>query len=182
MAARKPPPVKFVKQYTSVVSGNVFRMYRAPDGLIVDVRIRKGRKGRIEYTNAQAKDEASREVARLRRGGEALTMARVKCPSGHRNTAHLGRNAYGDDIYECYGCEKRLPKTESFQFVAPPRRRTARGMSWPRFVLCLVLIAVCLGVIHLDANPPSVIIAAFSVLLGVLWLAISLATSLQGDR
>jgi len=33
-------------------------------------------------------------------------MARVRCPDGHRKTAYLGRDAYGDDVYECYRCER----------------------------------------------------------------------------
>ncbi len=68
MAARKAAPARFVRQYTNW-AGNVFRTYQAPDGLRADIRIRTGRQGRIEYTNAEAKAEAIRQLARLRRGG-----------------------------------------------------------------------------------------------------------------
>jgi hypothetical protein len=55
-------------------------------------------------------------------------MARARCPKGHRNTAHLGRNGYGDDVYECYGCARDLPVTESFKFlVQRPRKPAKRG-------------------------------------------------------
>jgi hypothetical protein len=46
---------------------------------------------------------------------------RVRCPDGHQNTVYLGRDAYGNDVYECYGCERSRSKTE-FKFVVPKRR------------------------------------------------------------
>jgi len=52
-------------------------------------------------------------------------MARVRCPDGHRTTAYLGRGAYGDDVYECYRCERIRSRGESFRFIV--RRARKRG-------------------------------------------------------
>lgn len=45
-----------------------------------------------------------------------MRVPRAKCPDGHKNTAYLGRDAYGNDVYECYGCERSRSKVE-FKFV-----------------------------------------------------------------
>lgn len=54
-------------------------------------------------------------------------MARMKCPDGHTNTVYLGRDQYGDDVYECYGCDRtRSRGGEGAKFIVPrrkPRRR-----------------------------------------------------------
>src|SRR5258706_218697 len=57
MAARKPQPGRFVKQYTAW-TGDVFRVPAAEDGRASNVCIRRGRKGKIEYTSAEAKEVA----------------------------------------------------------------------------------------------------------------------------
>ncbi len=44
-------------------------------------------------------------------------MARVKCPDGHRKTACLGRDSYGDDVYECCRCERIRSRGESAREV-----------------------------------------------------------------
>jgi hypothetical protein len=62
MAVPRKPKVRFVKQYTNWV-GNVFRDYQAEDGRRVSIRVRTGRQGRWEYTNAEAKAEAVRRLS-----------------------------------------------------------------------------------------------------------------------
>jgi hypothetical protein len=62
MAAPRKPKVRFVKQHTNWV-GNVFRDYQAEDGRRVTIRVRTGRQGRWEYTNAEAKAEATRRLS-----------------------------------------------------------------------------------------------------------------------
>jgi hypothetical protein len=54
--------IRFVKQYANWY-GNVFRRYETPDGRIAEIRIREGRQGHYEYTNAEAKAEAVRRLA-----------------------------------------------------------------------------------------------------------------------
>ena len=53
-------------------------------------------------------------------------MARVKRPDDHRNTACLGRDACGDDVYECYGCARGRSRGESFRFILIVRRARNR--------------------------------------------------------
>jgi hypothetical protein len=62
MAVPSKPKVRFVKQHTNWV-GNVFRDYQAEDGRGVTIRVRTGRQGRWEYTNAEAKAEAIRRLS-----------------------------------------------------------------------------------------------------------------------
>ncbi len=50
----------------------------------------------------------------------------ARCPDGHKNTVYLGRNAHGDDVCECYGCERSRPKTEPFTFIVPRGRGRRR--------------------------------------------------------
>lgn len=53
--------VTFLRQYTSP-GGNVFRRYAATDGSLVEVRVRTGQDGFLEYTNVEAKEEALRRL------------------------------------------------------------------------------------------------------------------------
>ena len=48
-------------------------------------------------------------------------MGRKHCPNGHTNTAYLGRDSYGDRVYECYGCGRGAVK-----FVMLGTRKPAR--------------------------------------------------------
>jgi hypothetical protein len=52
--------IKFVRQYTTPVAGNQFRIYEDEDGNRVDVKIREGRESVPLLTNAEAKTEAVR--------------------------------------------------------------------------------------------------------------------------
>ncbi len=56
--ARPEPQVRFVRQYTSW-NGNVFQRFAASDGQVAGVQVRHGRKGPVEYTNAEAEEVAA---------------------------------------------------------------------------------------------------------------------------
>lgn len=56
----RTPAVRFVKQYASPSSGNMFRQYEGPGGRRVDVKMREGRAGQVRYTQREATAEARR--------------------------------------------------------------------------------------------------------------------------